>query len=382
MRWLSHGDVSKVLGHLPALYESADVEHFAVNAAQVLLNLVPADRCSYNELYREPGKLRSRIVPQGFDLAGSLLEAMSCHGHENPPLAYYRQTQRAEVCAFSDFVTQSQLHRIPLYNEYYRYVEVEHQVVIPLSLGAGQTRETGFALSRRRPDFSPRDRHVLEVLQPHLIRAHANARVVERLGVRQTCVEGVLSLSGQAIIVVSDEGKMLFATGRSREMLAIYFDAAAARSDRLPDSLARWMRRQQSALRDASEIERPRGPLVVAREGKRLTVTLTESEERRLLLFEEREDEIDPSAFEALGLTRRQNEVLAWVAQGKTNEAIAKLIGARPATVAKHLERIYRRLGVETRTAAAIEALSVARKSAAKKKSQLSPGGSAAVISS
>ena len=54
------------------------------------------------------------------------------------------------------------------------------------------------------------------------------------------------------------------------------------------------------------------------------------------------------------GLTRREREVLEWVAAGKTNRDIADIVGARPRTVEKHLERIYEKLGVEGRTAAAM----------------------------
>jgi DNA-binding CsgD family transcriptional regulator len=54
------------------------------------------------------------------------------------------------------------------------------------------------------------------------------------------------------------------------------------------------------------------------------------------------------------GLTRREAEVLAWVAEGKRNEETGVILGARPKTVGKHLERIFMKLGVETRTAAAV----------------------------
>lgn len=57
------------------------------------------------------------------------------------------------------------------------------------------------------------------------------------------------------------------------------------------------------------------------------------------------------------GLTRREQEVLAWVAEGKTNAEIGLILRARPRTVAKHLERIFLKLGVERRTAAARVAL-------------------------
>jgi DNA-binding CsgD family transcriptional regulator len=59
----------------------------------------------------------------------------------------------------------------------------------------------------------------------------------------------------------------------------------------------------------------------------------------------------------AFGLTLRESEVLYWVAKGKTNRDIGDILGASPATVKKHLERIHEKLGVETRTAAAALAL-------------------------
>jgi DNA-binding CsgD family transcriptional regulator len=66
---------------------------------------------------------------------------------------------------------------------------------------------------------------------------------------------------------------------------------------------------------------------------------------------------VPAKALEVLGLSPRETQVLAWVAEGKTNGEIGIILGARPRTVAKHLERIFRKLGVETRTAAAASVL-------------------------
>jgi DNA-binding CsgD family transcriptional regulator len=63
------------------------------------------------------------------------------------------------------------------------------------------------------------------------------------------------------------------------------------------------------------------------------------------------------AALELLGLTKREAEVLFWVAQDQSNAAIAKVLGCRQGTVRKHLEHIHRKLGVQTRTAAVIVAL-------------------------
>lgn len=61
----------------------------------------------------------------------------------------------------------------------------------------------------------------------------------------------------------------------------------------------------------------------------------------------------------ALGLTPRVAETLLWIAQGKTNGDIATILGISEATVKKHVLEIFSKLGVETRTAASLQALEV-----------------------
>jgi DNA-binding CsgD family transcriptional regulator len=51
-------------------------------------------------------------------------------------------------------------------------------------------------------------------------------------------------------------------------------------------------------------------------------------------------------------LTKREKEVLSCVALGKTNAEVAQILWLAPSTVRKHLENIYAKLGVGTRTAA------------------------------
>lgn len=58
-----------------------------------------------------------------------------------------------------------------------------------------------------------------------------------------------------------------------------------------------------------------------------------------------------------LRLTQREAEVLNWVIKGKTNRDIGEILGMSPRTVNKHLEHVFIKLGVETRTAAAAQAM-------------------------
>jgi DNA-binding CsgD family transcriptional regulator len=55
-------------------------------------------------------------------------------------------------------------------------------------------------------------------------------------------------------------------------------------------------------------------------------------------------------------LTRREWDVMDCLAQGKGNKEIASLLGVTSGTVRKHLEHVFTKLGVHTRTAAVARA--------------------------
>ena len=66
-----------------------------------------------------------------------------------------------------------------------------------------------------------------------------------------------------------------------------------------------------------------------------------------------------PQSFKSYGLTYREEDVLYWVAQGKTNGETARILNIAPGTVKIHLEKIYQKLGVENRTSASVLAMGI-----------------------
>lgn len=64
-------------------------------------------------------------------------------------------------------------------------------------------------------------------------------------------------------------------------------------------------------------------------------------------------------AFKKLGLTRREADVLLWIARGQSNAEIGTSLCISPRTVKKHLEHIFKKLRVKTRLAAAVKASEV-----------------------
>ncbi len=80
-----------------------------------------------------------------------------------------------------------------------------------------------------------------------------------------------------------------------------------------------------------------------------------------MLILEERREELEMAELVSLGLSRRETEVLAWIARGKSDAETAMILGISARTVAKHLEHIFQKLGVESRMAAAVLALGAAQ---------------------
>tara|TARA_R110001583_G_scaffold26571_5_gene95806 strand:+ start:15840 stop:16727 length:888 start_codon:yes stop_codon:yes gene_type:complete len=60
-----------------------------------------------------------------------------------------------------------------------------------------------------------------------------------------------------------------------------------------------------------------------------------------------------------LPITKRESEVLYWVSYGKTSWETSQILTMSPRTVNKHLEQIYKKLGVDNRTSAAAISLRI-----------------------
>ncbi|MCY1672003.1 DNA-binding response regulator [Novosphingobium sp. SL115] len=90
-------------------------------------------------------------------------------------------------------------------------------------------------------------------------------------------------------------------------------------------------------------------------------VVIAQYRENEVLI---RLNELNPRADverlqQRLSLTDREAEVLLWISYGKSNGMISEVLSISPRTVQKHLERIFEKLGVETRAAAAAVAIKV-----------------------
>jgi DNA-binding NarL/FixJ family response regulator len=121
----------------------------------------------------------------------------------------------------------------------------------------------------------------------------------------------------RALLVVSPDGRIQFATARADLWMKDFFGAAFP-LDRLPEALTRW-------LEDGTSGGQPSRFIVDRPEGL-LFVRLLYREAGSTCLVLERNPGVLAMAGACSALTDRQTEVLAWVARGKTNAEIAKIL--------------------------------------------------------
>ncbi|TAK88661.1 MAG: response regulator transcription factor [Aquabacterium sp.] len=151
----------------------------------------------------------------------------------------------------------------------------------------------------------------------------------------------------------ASDGRISWQTPLARQLLQSH---EAGDGHHLGEAVRDWLEAQAVLRATGGEPH----PLTLARGGRRLSFRLHEAtgEDEWLIVLGESSD---VATIEALGLafklTAREAEVLYWVVKGKTNRDIGDILTLSPRTVHKHLEHVFAKLGVETRTAAAAMAL-------------------------
>lgn len=356
MERLKAKDVVAVLGFLRECYALRSVDSFVSDIVSRLSIMIPSDITVYGELNPRRKRIRWVIKP-GRYISPSMHQVYEQHIREHPFIRHYERTQDGSAVRVSDFLSDRQFHRSTLYNEFYRRLGQDREMAcwLPASLPL----EISFAVHRARTDFTERERILLNVLRPHLIQSYRNAEVFtemqEQIG-RVTSLMQALEEVSQGVVVLGENRRVHLANTHAIEWLMEYFGRSIGAGRRLPDILERWVKYQESLLNTKDDVPPARKPLVLRREGKHLILRFIPDADRSILLLAQEHTALGPVSLERLGLTQRETEVLSWAALGKSNGEIAVILDMSPRTVAKHLEHIYQKLGVETRTAAALRA--------------------------
>jgi DNA-binding response OmpR family regulator/DNA-binding CsgD family transcriptional regulator len=154
--------------------------------------------------------------------------------------------------------------------------------------------------------------------------------------------QGTVEAWPRPSLTVTTDGVITTASSRARMRLA-----ALAIEQRLPAVCVAWLAAQVRGAETAS-------PFTLSEGAGALTMEFCGAVDagEYLLLLDHAQAASATRLIDSHGLTAREAQVMEWVTAGKTNRDIALILDISPRTVTKHLERIFVKLGVETRTAA------------------------------
>jgi DNA-binding CsgD family transcriptional regulator len=367
METLSPIDAQNLNLAIQQLYALNDFDRFGMEALTIVHRLIPSEIPVFHITNMQTFEIQDTFLADFPGLTPELQAVKFQTIGEHPIAQNMKQTMHGTY-KISDFVSSAEFHaREGIYQQFFRPLELEDQLMIFLlenqpitTLGWEQLTHNdaivaGFALNRSCRSFTERDRLMLNLLRPHLFQAYQNAQryhqVTQNLGQLQR------SLHHLGLIIVATTGLIQWMTPQAEQWLGRYFEPSTARGY-LPEALWMWVKDQTSGVITHPHSSKVATPFQIELACKRLIIRLVIEPDRsgyNLVLEEQRRSNLQ--ALETLGLSQRETEVLGWLMQGKDNKSIAILMAVGGSTIRKHLENIYRKLGVQSRTEAVSYAL-------------------------
>ncbi len=334
-----------ILGAITAVAAVTDLDAFGPHAMQALNEVVPFDIASFNEIDTSAGRAVFSTWPPDADLGNADVEAFPQLVRQNPILRYQEATGDGSAHRLSDFVSVDELHGLDLYRSVYGPLNVEYQVAIGLAAKLPLT--IAFALNRFDRDFTDDELALLDVLRPHLIQAYRNVQALDTLRV----VDDALAEVGKAIIVLGQNGGDERAPPWAQKALIEHF--GPPRTGSMPEAVQAWVVEQQRLTFDDGR-PRIRQPLVSTSGDRQLVVRFIANARDRpnVLVVEDRQPRREATELQRAGLTAREAEILILLVRGETTARTASRLDVSQGTLNKHLQHIYRKLGVNSRAAA------------------------------
>jgi DNA-binding CsgD family transcriptional regulator len=299
---------------------------------------------------------RNWVSPAVFDVPARH-EAWTRVMHEHPVLLHFQRTGQKRVLRMSDFLSARELRNMALYSEHYGPLGGMLDCLPILWNHGGAINSIGV---HRLRQFTRDEQAMTDLVRPHLIDAHANALIVSDLSRAAARLEPLLAANARGVVILKRDRKIDFATGLARRWIAEYFGSACL-AERLPDAIELWVRHHEAPIQQTLEIPKPRAPLVVNREGRRLIVKLLPLDGETALILQEQQLAIDPASIRSLGLSQRESEVLAATASGSSRLEISLKLGISVRTAESHMMNICEKLGVSSAVAAAAMAYQASR---------------------
>jgi DNA-binding CsgD family transcriptional regulator len=335
-------EYEELLTSVDEIYACSSLEEFPVRVIKVIRKLIPSVSASYNEVNVRQKRMILEMDPplpkSNLPHIANLEQLFQQH----PMITYAHDTGDGQALKISDFLSARDYHRLDLYQQVYRNMATEDQLSIGVQAEDGFV--LGIAVNRTTRTFTEKDRLRMNLLRPHIIRAYLMAQ--ERHGFIEQLADLKKAMGevGCGVIGLDSAGDVIHATPGAFDCLARYVPIPEPMGARLPARVARW------AQGDADSPD----SMTLENDSAQVTLRRIRRSDRTLLVVSENSRVMPTEHLVPYKLTRRELDVLRWLAEGKSNAEIASILGISPATVKNHAERLFAKLGVSNRTQAAI----------------------------
>ena len=340
-------DGEATLDLLEALGSSLDIRLVLERAYPLLLELVPAD---YGAL-----GISSSGRPEDYEwIVAQIPPSFFAAYPEMAPHDFVR-TSVAEklnvVLRDEEMIARPELEANMMYRRA-REVGVPLEQVMAVMLHVDDRWQSGLSLYReRRHPFTERERASLQRVTPAIANAVRSCHLFGAAAEMGAALEALLLTRGGSIVLVAPPAIEVARTAGAAQLIEAWFAPHERRAGSLPEPLrevlaqmsadpvdqgapARWSRSRDDAILQISFM-----PL--AGMGRAKWMLVLEEQQSAVLM---------PPAWKAR-LTPRDLEVVSAVVRGWDNRLIASELGCSEATVKKHMQNIFDKLGIQSRTA-------------------------------
>ncbi|HEY1683201.1 MAG TPA: helix-turn-helix transcriptional regulator [Tepidisphaeraceae bacterium] len=352
---LSARDLLAVMHCVEHLYAQTDAAKLPMHMLQTVSRILPSKLAALTEVDPVFGQSSASFFPPDAPKPSDILERFQANIKDHPVVQNIERTRDGRPQAISDYLTAKQFHKTGLYRELFGPMGIEDQLSIGIVGSAGLM--VGLSFNRARRGFSERDRQILNLLRPHVLRAYLNCRELQQLRNRDGKQRG--SLVDQlplGLLGVDTRGKIVWSTNTAQQMLVAHYPDTADSIHGLPNAVRIW-------LKTAAAPNNNSGYLIARRPNFEMRIRYCPLKDGiAVLLLQENSLADTPLFLRQYAFTHRETQIMQFILQGYTIAQAAEKFSISPRTVQKHLQHIFRKLDVNSLSAACVKILKLVKK--------------------
>lgn len=344
---LSVSDWSRLNAFILRLYRELDVDAYRRVLLEVIHEIAPAELVALNIFEVATQDFRVVSIPANY-LSTEEVARVAGLLNQSPFPAYYLATGDPLWKMVTDFMPMEDFRATDLWKQGLNPLAIDYQLCGMLAVENGVVH--GLTLNRTHRPFEEGERKLLNALHAHLVTSYVNAMAFARAKASLGELQAAMETSPGAFACLRSNGSLAWMQERARDWLSKFYVDEAFAENGLPVSLEH-LRSTQHDTSTPIHVEKVAGSEI-------LFSCLSPSPMGGSILRLQRRVRKPAVRFQdQSALSKRENEVLRWMIEGKRNREIASILGISERTVEKHVERVLTALEAENRASAIVRAL-------------------------